>query len=70
VINVHDLLSCREEKSVGIKVSVDVGRLIHYRKRHNLSQYKQEKNFGFLAQANYVQQRKINYVSPATKKPL
>jgi len=49
MINVHDLLSCREKKSVGIKVSMDMGRLFHYRKRHHLSQYQQEKNFGFLA---------------------
>jgi len=34
-------------------VSLDVGRLIHYRKRHNLSQYQQEKNSGFLAQSKW-----------------
>jgi hypothetical protein len=31
-----------------------VGRLVHYRKRHYLSQYQQEKNFGFLAQAKWL----------------
>jgi hypothetical protein len=41
------------------------GRLVHYRKRHDLSQHQQEKNSGFLAQAKYFPQRKINYVSPA-----
>jgi hypothetical protein len=42
------------------------GRLVHYRKRHDLSQHQQEKNFSFLAQVKYFQQHKISYISRVT----